>query len=73
MLKILRNGSNFNAYPKRTMTDGVVYTLSQINEANRTWILTESGVLLMGGNSEFDLLFVCSDDNVTFTIGMLAF
>ena len=25
----------------------------------------------MDANSEYDLLFVCLDDNVTFTIGML--
>ena len=53
------------------MTSGVIYTLSQFNDANRTGILTDSGILLMDANSEYNLLFVCLDDNVTFTIGML--
>ena len=72
MLKILRNGSNFNVHPTTMMANGVIYTLSQINGANRTGILTDSGILLMDTNSGYDLLFVCLDDNVTFTIGMLA-
>ena len=71
-LKIFRNESNFNAYPTTMMTSGVIYTLSQFNDANRTGILNNSGILLMDTNSEYDLLFVCLDDNVTFTIGMLA-
>ena len=71
MLKIFRNGSIFNAYPTTMMTSGVIYTLSQFNGVNGTRILTDSGILLMDANSEYDLLFVCLDDNVTFTIGML--
>ena len=66
------NGSNFNVYPTTVMTSGVIYTLSQFNGANRTGILTDSGILLMDTNSEYHLLFVCLDDNVTFTIGRLA-
>ena len=72
ILKIFRNGSNFNAYPITMMTCGVFYTLSQFNEAHRTGILTDSGIFLLDANSEYDLLFVCLNDNVTFTIGMLA-
>ena len=69
MLKIFRNGSNFNAYPTTMMTSGVIYTLSQFNDANRTGLLNNSGILLMNTNSEYVLRFVCLDDNVTFTIG----
>ena len=72
MLKIFRNESNFNAYPTTMVTGGVIYTLLQFNGANRTGILTDSGILLMDTNSEYDLLFVCLDNNVTFTIGRLA-
>ena len=72
MLKILRNGSNFNVLPTTMMTSGVIYTLSQFHGANRTGILTDSGILLMDADSGYDLLFVCLDDNVTFTIGRLA-
>ena len=73
MLKIFGNGSNFNVHPTTIMTSGVNYTLSQFNGANRTGILTDSGILLlMDENSVYDLLFVCLDDNVTFTIGRLA-
>ena len=55
------------------MTSGVIFTLSQFNDANRTWILTDRGILLMDANSEYDLLFFCLDDNVTFKKGLLAF
>ena len=71
ILKIFGNGSNFNVHSATMMTSGVIYTLSQFNDANRTGILTDSGILLMDANSEYNLLFVCLDDNVTFAIGML--
>ena len=70
MLKMFRNESNFKAYPTTMMNSGVIYNLSQFNDANRTGILTDSGILLMDTNSV--LLFVCLDDNVTYTIGTLA-
>ena len=54
------------------MTSGVIYTLSRINVRNRTGILTDSGILLMDANSEYNLFFYCLGNNVTFTIGMLA-
>ena len=71
MLKIFGNGSNFNVHPTTMMTSGVTYTLSHFSDANRTGILTDSGILLMDANSRYDLLFVCLDDNATFTIGKL--
>ena len=70
MLVISQNGENF-IITTTMMTGGVIYTLSQFKDANRTRILTDSGILLTYANSEYDLLFVCFDDNVTFTIGML--
>ena len=72
MLKIYRNGSNFNVYATTMMTSGVIYTLSQFNDANRSGILADSGVPLMDANSEYDLMFACLDMTVTFNIGMLA-
>ena len=70
MLQISRKRNNFNIITT-TMTNGVVYTLSQFNGFSRTGSLTESGILLMDSATEYNLLFVCLDENVTFTIGML--
>ena len=72
MLKIYQNGSNFNVYPTTMTTSGVFYTLSQFNNASRTGILTDSGILLMDSNSEYDLIFACLDITIAFNIGMLA-
>ena len=69
MLQISRKRSNFNILT--TMMTSSVYTLSQFNGFSRTGTLTDSGILPMDLVSEYDLLFVCLDENVTSTIGML--
>ena len=70
MLQIYRKRNNFNIITTMR-TRGVIYTLSHFNGFSRTGSLTESGILLMDSASEYNLLFVCLDENVTFTIGML--
>ena len=70
MLQISRKRNNYNIITT-TMTSGVVYYLSQFNGFSRTGSLTENGILLIDSASEYNLLFVCLDENVTFTIGML--
>ena len=70
MLQISRKRNNFNIITTM-MTSGVVNTLSQFNCFSRAGTLTDSGILLMDSASEYNLLFVCLDENVAFTIGML--
>ena len=70
MLQISRKRSNFNILTTM-MTSRVIYTLSQFNGFSRTGTLTESGIQPMDLVSEYDLLFVCLDENETFTTGML--
>ena len=72
MLQISPNGNNFDIYPTSISTSGVSYTLSPVNDTSTTGILTNSGILQVTRNLEYNLHFVCLNKNTSFLIGVFS-